>query len=69
MKRHLIACLTLLLLLPTTVLYGQDDEIEQRHCIAPDSVVSESMKYLGAPYRWGGKTPKGFDCAGFTRFI
>ena len=34
-----------------------------------DLVIEEAMKYLGIPYRWGGGSPKGFDCAGFTRFI
>lgn len=34
-----------------------------------DIVIDEAMKYIGIPYRWGGKSPKGFDCAGFTRFI
>ena len=34
-----------------------------------DLVIDEAMKYIGTPYHWGGKSPKGFDCAGFTRYI
>ncbi|MBQ6046045.1 MAG: C40 family peptidase [Bacteroidales bacterium] len=34
-----------------------------------DSVLMEANKYLGTPYRWGGKAPGGFDCAGFVRYV
>lgn len=27
-------------------------------------VVQTAMSYLGAPYRWGGKSPLGIDCSG-----
>lgn len=30
---------------------------------------SIAFKYLNAPYQWGGKSPFGIDCSGFTQMI
>jgi cell wall-associated NlpC family hydrolase len=33
------------------------------------SVVAIAMRYLGVPYVYGGSTPRGFDCSGFTGYV
>lgn len=34
-----------------------------------DSIVKTAEKYLKTPYKFGGDSPKGFDCSGFTKFV
>ncbi|MDY5969847.1 MAG: C40 family peptidase [Bacteroidales bacterium] len=34
-----------------------------------DRLLAYAHGYLGSPYRFGGKGPKYFDCAGFSRFV
>ncbi|MBG9980683.1 C40 family peptidase [Facklamia lactis] len=33
------------------------------------SLIGNAEKYLGTPYVWGGKSPSGFDCSGFTQYV
>ena len=40
----------------------------QQH--SPQKKVTESaVSFLGTPYRYGGTTPKGFDCSGFVQYV
>lgn len=34
-----------------------------------DNLINTAFLYLNAPYLWGGKTPFGIDCSGFTQMV
>ncbi len=37
---------------------------------SPRGLVSAALKFIGAPYRWGGASPaSGFDCSGFVHYV
>lgn len=34
-----------------------------------ETLIEIALKFLNAPYLWGGKTPFGIDCSGFTQMV
>jgi gamma-D-glutamyl-L-lysine dipeptidyl-peptidase len=35
----------------------------------PDIIIKLARRYLYAPYLWGGRSPFGIDCSGFTQMV
>ncbi len=32
-------------------------------------IIKNAQKYMGVPYVWGGTTPDGWDCSGYTQYV
>jgi len=42
--------------------YNQQDEVRK-------SMIQHALMYFNAPYLWGGRSPFGIDCSGFSQII
>lgn len=36
---------------------------------AASKILKDGEQFIGLPYVYGGSTPKGFDCSGFTKYV
>ena len=45
------------------------DAAEAASSGSASEVVDLAMQYLGYPYCYGGSSPSGFDCSGFTQYV
>ena len=59
---------------------GKNPALEPRVRKAPESapflqrtkvadVIATAKKYIGTPYKFGGVTPKAFDCSGYLQYV
>ena len=75
-KKKIILMRGSVLPITSTELFNPEDELQfkgeaknlnVKH--SAEEIEKTAISYLQAPYAWGGKTPFGLDCSGFTQMV
>jgi lipoprotein Spr len=53
---------------PVPYYVGQERQISYHEDLV-EQMKTEIQKFYGAPYKWGGETPRGTDCSGMVKTI
>ncbi len=52
------------------VIYNiQGNSIAAAHRDVREIIIENALKYFNAPYLWGGRSPFGIDCSGFSQIL
>ncbi len=69
-KRAALLGLITVIALASGCTAGGSSRVVTRHDDNPgETIVAISRQMLGAPYRYGGESPQGFDCSGLVRYV
>lgn len=47
----------------------QMSEAEALFTVSGQQIIANARQYIGTPYRYGGRSTRGFDCSGFTSYV
>ena len=52
-----------------TITETSNENTQQSQSITGENIVAYAKQYLGYKYVYGGASPSGFDCSGFTQYV
>ncbi|WP_050614004.1 C40 family peptidase [Bacillus testis] len=68
MKKLMLSSIVSLSLVLVFLLPSYADAAAYQSSSAKEKVIEVGKNYIGTAYRFGGSTPKGFDCSGFIGY-